>query len=313
MGLPQLEQTGTRLPRRKRGRSGGIVGARRSTLILTLAPAVLLMFVFLGLPAIQGIRLSFSSWPGFGDPQFVGLANYTQALFDSPFIASLLLTAKYAVASALGIVIIATLLAAAVSAGKKGSAFYRVVWFLPGIAPVAAVGIFWATAFQPTFGVVNVALGFLGLGNDHQWLADENTAIYPAIFVTIWASVGFAFLLILGSMEQIPVSTYEAARIDGAGTIRTFFSITLPLIRPVLAITAVLELIWQFNGFTIIWGMTQGGPGFATSTLPVVVYKEGFQLVNFGLASAMAVLGSIVLIVVGLISLRLSRSQQEEH
>jgi multiple sugar transport system permease protein/sn-glycerol 3-phosphate transport system permease protein/raffinose/stachyose/melibiose transport system permease protein len=113
-------------------------------------------------------------------------------------------------------------------------------------------------------------------------------------------------------MEQIPVSTYEAARIDGAGAFRTFFSITLPLIRPVLAVTTVLELIWQFNGFTVVYAMTQGGPGFATSLLPVLVYKQAFQMTDFGLASAMAVMGGVILIIVGLFSLRLSRSRQEE-
>jgi ABC-type sugar transport system permease subunit len=122
--------------------------------------------------------------------------------------------------------------------------------------------------------------------------------------------VGFAFLLLLGAMEQIPVSVYEAARIDGASPVRALFSITLPLVRPVLAVTAMLELIWSFNGFTTLWAMTQGGPGFATSILPVQVYKEAFQQTEFGPASAMAVMGGLILIVVGAIGLRLSQSKQ---
>jgi raffinose/stachyose/melibiose transport system permease protein len=275
-------------------------------------PAVILIIGFLGVPAVQGIRIAFSDWAGFGPVDFIGFGNFVEAIQNTPFIGSLGITAVYAILSMVGIVVIATLLAAAVSARVKGSPLYRVVWFLPGIAPVAAVGVFWAVAFQPNTGIVNVMLGAVGLGGNHSWLASENLSIYPTIFVTIWANVGFAFLLLLGAIEQIPVSTYEAAKIDGSNAIRTFFFITLPLIRPVLAVTAILELIFQFNGFTIIWAMTQGGPGYATSVLPVLVYKEAFQQVNFGLASAMAVMGGFILIVVGLISIRLSRSRQEE-
>ena len=287
-------------------------GARRITMLLTIAPAVILMLVFLGVPVAQGIQMSLSSWPGFGPMEFVGLDNYRDALFDSPFVSALGLTGVFALLSTAGIMIIAALLAAAVSGRVRGYRFYRVVWFLPGIAPVAAMGVFWSTAFQPHQGAVNAILGLLNLGSDHAWLADPSTAIYPPIFVTIWAGAGFAFLLILGAMEQIPVSTYESARLDGAGTARIFFSITLPLIRPVFAITSVLELIWHFNSFTAIWAMTQGGPGFSTSVLPVLIYREGFQLIEFGSASAMAVMGGAILVIVGLFTVRLSRSRQEE-
>ncbi len=304
----------TRPRRLESGRwtTGQAVGSRRSTTLLALLPAALLTILVVAVPAIQGIRIAFSDWQGFGPVNFIGFDNFTNALTTGPFLSSLGITVVYAVSSVAGIMIIATLLAAAVSARMKGSTFYRVVWFLPGIAPVSAVGVFWAIGFQPGQGIVNVILGALGLGSDHAWLASQNYSLYPVIFVTIWVNVGFAFLLILGATEQIPVSTYEAARLDGANAVRTFFAITLPLIRPVLTITALLQLIFQFNGFTIIYAMTQGGPGYATSSLPVIVYREAFQQVNFGSASAMAVMGSVILVVLGLIAMRLSRSQQEE-
>lgn len=299
--------------RRRAVARSGIVGSRRSTLALTVLPAVLLMVLFVAVPALEGLRISFSDWSGFGDVDFIGFQNYVDALENSPFLGSLATTSVYAVCSMVGIVVIATLLAASVSARMKGAAFYRVVWFLPGIAPVTAAGVFWAIAFQPKSGAVNVLLGAVGLGNAHAWLASPTVSIYPTIFVTIWANVGFAFLLLLGAMEQIPTSVYEAARIDGSSAARTFFELTLPLVRPVLAITAVLELIFQFNGFTIIWSMTQGGPGYATSTLPVLIYTQAFQLTHFGLGGAMAVMGGVLLIIAGLFSIRLSRSRQEEN
>ncbi|GLI26656.1 bicyclomycin resistance protein [Agromyces rhizosphaerae] len=298
---------------RKGGRRRiGIVRGRRIIMAVTILPAVLLIAAFLWAPAVQGIRISFSDWRGLGPIEFIGLENYIDAFTGSEFLPALWLTVVYAVLSTAGIMAVATLLAAAVSARVRGAAFYRVVWFLPGIAPIAAAGVFWATAFQPNIGVVNVILGALGLGSDHAWLAGADTALYPTVFVTIWASVGFAFLLLLGAMEQVPVSIYEAARVDGAGTVRRFFGMTLPMIRPVFVVTMVLEMIWQFNGFTVIWAMTQGGPGFATSVLPVLVYREAFQQLNFGMASAVAIMGGIILIAVGMFAMRLSRSKQEE-
>ena len=121
------------------------------------------------------------------------------------------------------------------------------------------------------------------------------------IAVAIWQGAGFAFLVILGAMEEIPVSVYEAAALDGTGPVRQFFRITLPLTRPVLSMILLLEAIWAFNGFTLVWGMTQGGPGDATAILPVQVYKEAFQFGNFGAAAAISVVGGLVLLVVGFV------------
>ena len=240
---------------------------------------------------------------------WVGLSNYRQT-FANGFSSTLWLTVKYSVLATVGTMTAAALMAAAVSFGAKGSRIYRVIWFLPGIAPIAAMSVFWASAFQPTSGAIDVILGAVGLGSTHAWLASPSLAIYPAIFVTIWASVGFAFLVLLGAMEQTPVSLYEAARIDGASWPRIFYSITLPLIRPVVGVLGLLEAIWTFNGFTTIWGMTQGGPGFATSTVPVLVYEEAFRQSDFGLASSMAVIGGAILVVLGIAVLRMSQTRQ---
>ena len=306
---PAVEPIRPRSPRLQL-RSGGIVGSRASTIVWTLLPATLVMFLFLFIPGLLGLQLSFSDWPGVGPVNFIGAENYADVFADSVFWNSVRITLFVATASSAGIVAIATLLAAAVSARSPGYRFYRVVWFLPGVAPIAAAAVFWSTAFQPGQGVVNVIMGALGLGTDSAWLASEDTVLYPLIFVTVWASVGFAFILILGAMEQIPVSVYEAARIDGASTVRLFFSMTLPLATPVIIIVSLLQFIWNFNGFTVIYAMTKGGPGFSSSTLPVLVYLEAFLKLEFGRASAMAILSGLLLFVVGVLALRLSRTKQ---
>lgn len=285
---------------------------RRAYLLgaVTMLPAVLMIMALFGLPSVQAVLLSLTSWGGVGAPRPVGLDNYREILSSPTFYSTVLRTLLYAVLTAGGITVIATFLAAAISAGVAGARFYRVIWFAPAVAPAAAVGVFWSTAFQPRIGTANAMLGAIGLGDDHAWLAGTATALYVLVLISVWAGVGFAFLLLLGGMEQIPVSVYEAARIDGASVLRQFFSITLPLIRPVLAITATLQLIWAFNGFTLVWALTKGGPADSTTTLPVLVYKEGFQFFRFGEASTVAVLAGALLVLIGFVAMRMSQSQQ---
>ena len=266
-----------------------------------LAPGLIILAVFFGLPIIDLVRTSFTQWPGVGEPQYIGIDNYVTA-FTSPAVRDALLrSVGLGVGAALVLCAIATVLAALVSGGIRGKTFYRVVWFLPAIAPPSAVAVFWALSVQPRSGAVNAFLGALGLGDTHAWIADPSTVMYVIIAVAVWAGVGFAFLVILGAMEEVPVSVYEAASIDGASRIRQFFSITLPLVRPVLSMIVLLEVIWAFNGFTLVWGMTQGGPGNASTILPVQVYKDAFLFSNFGLAAAVSVVGGLLLLVVGLV------------
>lgn len=277
---------------------------------IAVAPAGLALIVMVGIPLVQGVGYSFTDWTGVGDFDWVGTSNYASALGSAQVLHSIVVTLLYAALSSMGTVAVATLLAVAVSARVRGAAFYRVVWFLPGVAPIAANAIFWSQAYQPRSGILNAILKFIGLPDTGAPLADPGVAIFPVIATAIWSGAGFAFLLILGAVEQIPVTVYEAARVDGAPSFRQFRSITLPLIRPVLAMTLMLEFIWAANGFGLVYAMTLGGPGDATETLPIFIYKQAFTFGDFGGASAVAVLSGVILVIVGLISLRLSRSQQ---
>lgn len=277
------------------------LGRDSRSVLLLLSPAIAILGIFFGVPIIDLVVTSLSSWSGVGDRTFIGATNYVNLLGDSTAWSALTRSVTLGLGTAIGISIIATLLAALVSGGIAGSNIYRIVWFLPAIAPPSAVAVFWALSVQPKSGVVNAVLGAVGLGDDHAWLADPSTALGVVIAVAMWQGAGFAFLIILGAMEEVPVSTYEAAAIDGAGPIRQFFSITLPLVRPVLAMILLLESIWAFNGFTLAWGMTQGGPGDATTILPVQVYKDAFQSGNFGTAAAISVVGGVILLAVGFV------------
>ncbi len=308
--MARIAARGGRQKRWGAGAVGARVGFGRWALVLGIGPAVVLFLIFLGFPILESIHLSFSQWGGVGAATGVGLQNYSNLIRSGALWHTLLLTAQFAGITAAGIMVTATLLAAAMNAKVWGATAYRFVWFLPVIAPAPAAGVFWSLAWQPG-GAANALLGALGLGNQHALLAQNSTALYPPILAGVWAGTGLAFLLVLGSMRTIPTDVYEAAKIDGASATRQFFTITLPLIRPVLVTTTMLEVIWNANGFTLLWAMTQGGPGFSTSVLAVYVYREAFTFSEFGLANAAAVLGGAALVVFGLVMLRASKSQRE--
>jgi ABC-type sugar transport system permease subunit len=305
--VPVAQLDGTRTPG-SNGRPGKSNRHSRQVLWM-LAPGIVLLVVFFGLPIIDLVRSSLSQWSGIGQPKFIGLENYLAIFSDEAVGSALLRSVTLGVGASVGISAIATVLAALVSGGIRGSSFYRIIWFLPAIAPPSAVAVFWALSVQPRSGAVNAFLGSIGLGDTHALLADPATAMGVIIGVAIWQGVGFAFLVILGAIEDVPVAVYEAASIDGCSPVRQFFSITLPLIRPVLSMIALLEVIWAFNGFTLVWGMTRGGPGESTTILPVQVYKEAFLRGDFGTAAAISVVGGLFLLVVGIIGQALGSSK----
>lgn len=288
----------------------GLAATNKKWAIASLVPVFTMLFLFLALPALNSIWLSFTKWPGIGSPEFIGLRNYETLLAEGRLAESVRITLLYSLVASFFIVGIALLLAVAVSSNLKGSKIYRVIWFFPGVAPPTAVAIFWSLSFQPNFGAVNAILGFFGLPTDNQWLAQSATVMFPVIFVGIWAGVGFAFLVLLGAVEGIDVSVREAAKIDGASQRQQLFQIIIPLIAPVMFTILTLQLIWNFNGFNLVFAMTQGGPGRSSEILPIFTYVEAFRYGRFGPASAAAVIAGIFLLFVGWLGIRMSRSRQ---
>lgn len=295
--------------RPKRGKIG-LAAANRKWAYLSLLPVFGLLFVFLALPAMNSIWLSFNSWPGIGEPRWVGTQNYETLLSEGRLAESIRITLLYSFVASFFIVALALLLAVAVSSNMRGSKFYRVVWFFPGIAPPTAVAIFWSLGFQPEIGVVNAIMGAIGLPSDNQWLAQSATVMFPVIFVGVWVGVGFAFLVLLGAVEGVDVSIREAAKIDGASQRQQLFQIIIPLIAPVMFTILTLQLIWNFNGFNLVFAMTQGGPGRSSEILPIFTYVEAFRYGRFGPASAAAVIAGIFLVFVGWLGIKMSRSRQ---
>ena len=220
---------------------------------LSLPALVAIVVVYL-LPLLGTIRISFSKWSGIGALRPAGTTNYRKLLADPKFFGSLRLTLLFAFVVAFGVMLLATLTAVSVRRGRT-AAFLRVVWFLPAIVPGTAMAVFWGFAFQPISGAGSGVLGRLGLGSDRAWLASPAAARWAVMGVAIWAGVAFPFLIIVGAIARVSPDLYEAAEIDGATGRRQLWHITLPLIQPVLVMLTVLEVIWNFNSFTLIWAM----------------------------------------------------------
>ena len=272
-------------------------------------PAILLLVATFLLPIISTLRLSFSQWPGVGPVEWVGLKKYSELVVNPDFHSSIKVTIVFSILSTIGVMLSALLMGLAASRKRRSDEPLRAIWFLPAIAPATAMAVFWTISVQPEIGVVTQLMGKIGLGRDSAWLSEPSTALYVVIAVSIWASASFPFLLIVGAIDRIDPEVLEAAKVDGAGEWQQNRFFILPLIQPVLVMVTVLQFIWSFNGFSLIWAMTRGGPVDSTSVLSIFQYKQAFMFGDFGTASAVGVLGTIFLLTLGILSLRFAKSR----
>ena len=283
--------------------------ARRAvTGYLFLLPALALMAVFTFYPFVQGLALSFQEWDGIGATSWVGLSNYQRVLGDNIFLASL---GNAGIFGMVGFVlgnILSLGMALAVNSMKRGSTFYRVAYYLPGVFSVVVVGMMFAWILQGSVGILNRALGAIGLEMlQRRWLTDPETALPSVALVYVWFHWGFGFLLFLAGLQGVPRELHEAASIDGAGAWGRFRYVTWPQLIPVTTIVSVLTLLGALQIFGTVQVLTNGGPGYLTEVPTLRVYKEGFQFHRFGVAAAMSVVFGAILIALSLVQFWLGR------
>ena len=288
-------------------------GSRRGwvTAYLFLAPGLLLFAAFRVYPLLEGLYLSFTNARlGRGASALVGFANYERLLDDTRFHVSLVNTAFYTVASTLPVLAIPLLLAVALNRGALRTVL-RSAFFFPFTLSVVTVGLTWLWLLDPVVGPFNYYLREFGVPV-RSWLADPATAMWAIIATTVWWVTGYYLVIYLAGLQDIPRDFYEAAAIDGAGAIRSFWAITLPLLRPVLLFVFVTHMIGSFQIFGQVFVLTQGGPGDATRTVVQHLYETAFQnLFHFGSASAMAWVLFAVILVFSVLQFRLLRGHTE--
>lgn len=271
---------------------------------LFLAPSLLLFGMFLLYPLIRSIYLSlFLTDPRGNIAVYVGLDNFRQLLTSSRFWDSLAVTGKFALFTVPGGIVLGLAMAALAGSRLKGMRVFQFIYSLPLALSVSTSAVIWMMLFHPTLGMFNYFLDLLGLPAV-QWLTDPKWALLSISVMTIWMNSGFNFIVLLSGLQGVPDEMYDSAKIDGAGPVRTFVQIVLPLLSPVIFFLLVVSLIGSFQAFGQMHILTKGGPAGATEVLVFSIYKEAFVNYQFGTGSAIAILLFLLILVLTLIQFK---------
>ncbi|MFS7875982.1 carbohydrate ABC transporter permease [Streptomyces asiaticus] len=304
--LRRAEEATSKLKIRK-GRGAGDDGVLAAVFI---APALFGFLVFLLWPTLRGIYLSFTRFNLLTPAEWVGLDNYARMIRDPVFWHSLAVTVEYVVIN-IGVQTVAALAIAVLLQRLTRSAVLRGVVLTPYLMSNVVAGIVWLWILDTQMGIGNEILQ--GLGFDRvPFLADETWAIPTIALINVWRHVGYTALLLFAGLQAIPNDMYEAARVDGASEWRMFWRITMPLLRPVLAVVLIMTVIGSFQVFDTVAVTTAGGPANATNVLQYYIYGAAFGRFQFGYASAMSVALLAVLSVITIVQYRLTRAGQTD-
>ena len=279
---------------------------------LMILPSFLLAAVILILPLYQITELSLSDVTRFGKFQgFAGLDNFIAVLTNDQFLAALWRTVIWTLGIVMGSLLISLPVAMILNEDFHGRGLARVIIMLPWSISLTMVAIVWRWALNGESGMLNSGLLGLGLIDENiQWLARASFAFPMQILIGVLATIPFATTIFLGGLSSVPTDLYEAARIEGASRWQIFREITLPLLRPFVNIAIVLNTIYVFNSFPIIWATTQGGPAQGTDILVTYLYKLGFVNSNLGEAAALSILMFGFLLIISLIYVRMAMREQ---
>ncbi|MFI5711429.1 carbohydrate ABC transporter permease [Kribbella sp. NPDC051620] len=290
--LGELGTLGRKKPPGQKPDRGGGVGkvSKKDNLAayLFLTPWLLGLFVITIGPMLASLYLAFTDYNLIQAPQWIGLENFTRMLSDERLHNSLRVTFTYVFVSVPIQLAIVLLLAVVLDRGVRGMAFYRSIFYLPSLlGSSVAIAVLWRQVFG-TEGLLNQALATIGI-DGKGWISDPSTALGTLVVLNVW-TFGSPMVIFLAGLRQIPAMYYEAASVDGAGVLRRFFSITLPLLTPIIFFNLVLQIIHAFQSFTqafVVSGGT-GGPSDSTMFFTLYLYDRGFGHFDMGYASAMA-------------------------
>jgi multiple sugar transport system permease protein len=278
------------------------------------APFVILFGIFLAMPIVAALVLSFTSF-GLRDLQnpigttFVGLENYTNLFADPKFWKSLGNTAYFVVVGVPLTLVLGLVIANALSRGiTRFRTAFRVGYYLPVITSIVAIAIVWRFLLNPDVGLINMLLKNVGIDGP-AWLANPTLAMPSIIAMAVWRNVGFAMVVFIAGMQAIPAVLYEAAAIDGAGRWKAFRYVTLPMLRPTILFMLVITTIGYLQLFEEPFVMTDGGPLDATLSVTMYMYQQGFEFFDQGYASAIAYVLFVIVAIVAFLQFKFLRSE----
>lgn len=294
-------QAGKKAPRRASRRDA-------YTGMLMLAPAVLLVAVFVIVPLIFAVVISLTNWPLVGEVKFNGVENYVTAFADTVFWGSILYTLGFAVIStALGIAV-GYLLAMLVRSNRRGAGLIRTAVFLPYVIGITSLSFVAILEFRPDSGALDQLLLNLGITSaPTAWLLDGTSATVLIVLLGTYVGAGFTMIILMSGMQSIPEELYESAQIDGAGRWKQEFLVTVPLLKRYLGLLTVMGFIGAILAFTQFFIITGGGPGTGTLTTMLYVYNKAFGDLQVGYATALSFVVVVIAAGLTLIQFRVMR------
>ncbi len=277
-----------------------------------VGPAMVFILLFVGIPFVMCIYYSFRKWNGIGkESVFIGLENYIRLFTnDKGFVEALKYTFVYAIGTVVIVNVLALLLAALLESKIRGKGFFRAAFYIPNIISLVIIGFIWkficTRVFEALQGVTG--WGIFGL----SWLGDSNLAVLSTILVSVWQSLGFYLLIYIAGMQGVPDELNESANLDGAGAVRRFFSITLPLIMPSISFCMFHSVANSMKMFELIFSLTGGGPGTSTTSIALDIYNTAFNNSRYGYGSAKSVILFLIVLAISVIQVNFFKSKEVE-
>ncbi|MDI6617098.1 MAG: sugar ABC transporter permease [Clostridiales bacterium] len=270
-----------------------------------IAPTIIGLIILNVWPLIQTAYLSLCKFTGFDQPKFIGLGNFIKLFHDKEVIQAVYNTLAYTVIAVPIGVLLSLIIAVLLNSNIKGKTVYRTLYFLPVVSTPAAVAMVWKWLMNYDYGLINYVLSKIGI-HGPNWISDPHFVLASLIIVGIWSSLGYNMVILLAGLQEIPTTYYEAASIDGAGAVKKFFSITIPMVSPTLFFVVITTMISSLQVFDLIFMMI----GTSNPALPNVqslvflFYKYSFMIYNKGYGSAIAILLFIIIMIFTLIQLK---------
>ncbi|WP_442603568.1 carbohydrate ABC transporter permease [Paenibacillus sp. KN14-4R] len=274
-----------------------------------LAPALILMSVFIFYPVLKTIYYSFYYTNNRGIPvTFAGLDNFINLFTSESFLISMRGTFLYVLYTVPLGVVIALFLAVISSEKIRAIGIFRVIFSSTMGVSVAAGSMMFLFLFHPTIGFLNHIIGLVGISPIH-WLTDPKWALISIAATSIWMGIGFNYIILLSGLQNIPEDMYEAAKIDGAGYFTRLFKITIPLVSPTLFFVIIVTVIHSFQSFGQIDILTQGGPAESTNLIVYSIYQNAFIHTKYGLASAQAIILFVIILIITIIQFKVGEKK----
>jgi len=301
--IKPLVSVKTRLPRSRRV-SSRTRSIRRAGLLFASPTIAVVSVVFL-LPLVLLVWMAFNDWPLIGASSPNWGANFA-AISDPFFLDALVFTLKYTVITTVILSVVALGLALLVQQSRPGTALYRTAYFIPAAVGLASSGLFFYSLYTSPESGLNRVVGALGF-DSVNWLSTPDAALWSTITLVVWRFAGFYMLILLTGLQSIPDEVYEASRVDGAGWWRTLISVTLPLLRPSIALMLILSVTGSVLAFEQFYVLTSGGPDNSTVTVVNALYRKAFIQFDLGTAAALSLVVLAFLLVLNMVQFALLR------